>query len=70
MAIGQQAPPAADENNKSKVTCQTPLIPRMTWIAPTWGLLGPGTRQACKREDTKMTLQVTWRSQVQGSRAT
>ena len=48
MAICQWAPPAADENTSTMASCQNPLIPRMTWIAPPRGLLGRGTRRACR----------------------
>ena len=33
---------------KTMASCQNPLIPRMTWIAPPRGLLGRGTRRACR----------------------
>ena len=54
MAIGQQVPPAADENNKSKATCQTPHIPRMMWTAPTRGLLGVERAKRVKEKARKL----------------
>ena len=49
-ANGDQPVGAAScrQEYSTMASCQNPLIPRMTWIAPPRGLLGRGTRRACR----------------------
>ena len=44
----QVGAPSCRQEHNTMASCQNPLIPRMAWIAPPRGLLGRGTRQACR----------------------
>ena len=60
MASCQNPPPLQTRSSHHGVMPKPPppLIPRMTWIAPPRGLLGRGTRRACREHANDTATQV------------